>query len=134
MDDYVEPKSFEEAWNHPDEVQRKKWQDAIHKEFKDMCNRGVWKKVKRSEVPSGRRCVKNKWVFTIKRNGVFRARLVACGYSQVPGVDFSESFAPVVNDITFHILLVAMIAWGLKAKIIDVETWRIGGGNLHGSS
>jgi hypothetical protein len=33
VDDYVEPKSFEEAWSHPDEVQRKKWQDAIHKEF-----------------------------------------------------------------------------------------------------
>jgi hypothetical protein len=53
---------------------------------------------------------------------VFRAHLVACGYSQVPGVDFSESFDPVVNDITFQILLVAMVAWGLKARIIDVET------------
>ena len=122
MDDYVEPKSFEEAWNHPDESQRQKWRDAIHKEFKDMNNRGVWKHVKKADVPTGRRCVKNKWVFTVKRNGIFRARLVACGYSQVPGIDFGESFAPVVNDITFRILFVAMIVWGLKARIIDVET------------
>jgi hypothetical protein len=39
------------------------------------------------------------------RNGIFRARLVACGYSQIPGVDFQESYAPVINDVTFRILL-----------------------------
>ena len=39
----------------------------------------------------------------------------------MPGVDFSESFAPVVNDIMFQILLVAMVAWNLKAKIVNVE-------------
>jgi hypothetical protein len=39
--------------------------------------------------------------FKIKGNGVFRARLVACGYSQVPGVDFNESYAPVINDVSF---------------------------------
>ena len=87
-----------------------------------MMNRTVWKRMMRSHIPSGRRCVKCKWVFKIKRNGVYRSRLVACGYSQVPGVDFKESFAPVVNDVTFRIMLVAMIVWQLKAKIIDVET------------
>ena len=40
----------------------------------------------------------------------------------MPGVNFSESFAPVVNDVTFWILLVAMVAWNLKVKIVDVET------------
>ena len=40
----------------------------------------------------------------------------------MPGVDFAESFAPVVNDTSFRILLVAMLVWGLKGKIIDVET------------
>jgi hypothetical protein len=37
-------------------------------------------------------------VFDIKRNGMFCARLVGCGYSQVPGVDFQESNSPVIND------------------------------------
>jgi Reverse transcriptase (RNA-dependent DNA polymerase) len=58
----------------------------------------------------------------IKRNGVYRSRLVACGYSQVPGVDFQESFAPVINDVTFQILLVMMLTWNLKAKVVDIET------------
>jgi len=61
-------------------------------------------------------------VFKIKRDGVFQARLVACGYSQIPGVDFTENYAPVMNDVTWHILLVAMIVWGMDAIIVDVET------------
>ena len=58
----------------------------------------------------------------IKRIGIFRARLVACGYSQIPGVDYTEHFSPVVNDITCRIMLVAMIIWKMDAWLIDIET------------
>ena len=119
---FIEPKTFKEAWNHPDPMQRAKWREAIRKEFRDMIKRKVWRRVKKSSIPNNRRCVKSKWVFKVKRNGVFRARLVACGYSQIPGVDFSESYSPVANDITIRLLLVAMILFGLSAKIVDVET------------
>jgi hypothetical protein len=54
--------------------------------------------------------------------GIFRARLIAYGYSQVPGVDFQENFTPVINDVTFCILLITMLTWNLKGKIIDIET------------
>ena len=87
-----------------------------------MEQNGVWRKVKRSSIPEGRRCVKHKWVLEIKRSGVFRARLVACGYSQVPGEDFNEVFSPVCNDVTFRILLICMIVWKLDALIFDVTT------------
>jgi Reverse transcriptase (RNA-dependent DNA polymerase) len=50
------------------------------------------------------------------------ARFVACGYSQVPGVDFNESFAPVINDIRFCVMLIIKLIWGLHATIIDVKT------------
>ncbi|MCP4746748.1 MAG: hypothetical protein GY874_11505, partial [Desulfobacteraceae bacterium] len=40
--------------------------------------------------------MKSKWVFKVKRNGVFRPRLVACGYSKIPGEDFTENYSPVV--------------------------------------
>jgi histone deacetylase 1/2 len=42
-------------------------------------------------------------------------------YSQVPGVDFTETYAPVVNDITVQILLIILILWKLHSILIDVE-------------
>jgi hypothetical protein len=58
----------------------------------------------------------------VKRNGIFRARLVACGYSHVPGIDFSESFAPVLNDISFIIMLIAKLVWDITCAVVDIET------------
>ncbi len=66
-------------------------------------------------------CVKSKWVFDIKRNGTFKVRLLACGYKQVPGVDFTDSFALVITDVGWRILIVLMIVWNLDT-IIDDET------------
>ena len=120
--EYDEPTKFKDAWDHEDPKQREKWRDAINKELNDMKNRNVWTLIPRTQIPRDRRCVKSKWVFKVKRNGVFRARLVACGYSQIPGVDFTESYAPVVNDITFRIMILLSMIYKLNNVIIDVET------------
>jgi hypothetical protein len=100
-DIFENPKTFQEAWHHPDPFQQQQWQTAILKEFKRMVDNGVWKKIKRIQLPTNRQCVKHKWIFEIKRNGVFRARLVACGYSQDAGIDFSEVYSPVATDVSF---------------------------------
>ena len=121
-DMFDNPKGHHDAWNHPDPFQREKWRAAINKEFTKMETKGVWKKIKRSDMEPGRRCVKHKWVNEIKRSGIFRSRLVACGYSQIPGVDFTEVYSPVVNDITFRIAMVMMIVMELEGIIFDVET------------
>jgi hypothetical protein len=47
---------------------------------------------------------------------------VVCGYSQVPGIDFTESFAPVIDNVSFRIILIGMMIWTLKPKIIYIET------------
>ena len=105
----IEPKNFNEAWFHSDPTQKDKWREAILKEHRDMDSRQVWQKIKRSDIPKDRRLVKSRWVFKVKRNGVFRARLVACGYSQIPGVDYSANYSPVINDITFRMLLLTIM-------------------------
>ncbi len=87
-----------------------------------MNEQKVWTVQKKSAIPAGRRLVKCKWVFEIKRDGKFRARLVACGYSQVHGVDYNQVFSPVVNDVTFRIMLIAKMMWKLDSYQFDVET------------
>ena len=64
----------------------------------------------------------SKWVFKEKRDGRFRARLVCLGYSQIPGVDFSDNYAPVGNDITFRVIMVLRLVYNLHAVLLDIET------------
>ena len=117
------PQSYDEAWNHPDPKLRALWRASIRKELKSLIHvRKVWRTIKRRDIPGGRCCVKSKWVFDIKRSGTFKTRLVACGYSQIPGVDFTESYAPVINDVCWRILIVIMMVMKLDSRIIDVET------------
>jgi Reverse transcriptase (RNA-dependent DNA polymerase) len=117
-----EPSSFEEAINCARKEDQDAWKEAINKELNEMTKRGVWEVIDEQKVPNDRRCIKNKWIFKVKRNGIFRARLVACGYSQVPGIDFTESFAPVLNDVSFRIMLTAKIVWDMTSTVVDIET------------
>lgn len=117
-----EPTSFREAWDHPDPIEREGWRDAIRKEFHDMIKRGVWRRVKRTQVPSNRRTIGSKWVFKRKRDGRFRARLCGLGYTQIAGIDFTANYAPVINDVTLRILLVLKMLKNWNTELIDIET------------
>ena len=52
---YMNPRNFEEAWNHKNEYERSMWRIAIKKEFNEMFKHNVWAKVKKTEMPSNRR-------------------------------------------------------------------------------
>ena len=118
----TEPKTFQEAWHSPVEEERNNWQMAIRKEIKSMIDRGVWRKVDRKNIPNNRRLIGNKWVFKIKRDGTYRATLVALGYSQIPGVDYTDNFAPVAHDVSFRIALARIMVEKLDSLVMDVET------------
>ena len=78
----TEPGTFQEAWHCQNEKDINNWITAISKETRSMIERGVWRKADRKKIPSNRRVIGNKWVFKIKRDGTYRARLVALGYSK----------------------------------------------------
>ena len=52
----------------------------------------------------------------------YGARLVALGYSQIPGVDYTDNFAPVAHDVSFRIALARMMVEKLDSLVMDVET------------
>ena len=117
-----EPITFQEAWDHPNPIEQTGWREAIKKEFQDMKKRGVWTRIKRTQVPPNRRTIGSKWVFKRKRDGRFRARLCGLGYTQIAGVDFNANYAPVINDGTLRILLVLKMLMKWNAELIDIET------------
>ena len=84
-----------------------------------MIERGVWRKTDKKKIPSNRRLLGNKWVFKIKRDGTYRAIL---GYSQIPGVDYTDNVAPVAHDVSFRISLARMMVEILDSLVMDVET------------
>ena len=87
-----------------------------------MIERGAWRNMDRKKIPNNRRLIGNMWVFEIKRDGTYRARLVALGYSQIPGVDYTDNFAPVAHDVLFRIALATMMVEKLDSVVMDVET------------
>ena len=82
----------------------------------------IWRAIHKAKVPNDRRLIGCKWVFKIKRDGSYRASLVALGYSQIPGVEFTDNFAPVVNDMTFRVALARMMMEDKNCMLMDVKT------------
>ena len=113
MSDPDEPQSFQEAWWDPDLVAREKWLETIHLEFKKMLDMGGWRHVKSEDHPNDHRFVGCRWVFKVKRNGVYHARLVAKGFSQIPSMDFTDNYSPVAN---VRVVVARMLFEKLKGK------------------
>ncbi|KAG6590623.1 Integrase catalytic core protein [Phytophthora cinnamomi] len=119
--DSAEPKTFQEAVNGPDQVQ---WRKAIRAELKSMRLRGVFRAAK---LPNNQRAVGTKWVFKIKRNAdgsieKFKARLVAKGFVQKYGIDYTETFSPVVKYVTLRMIIAVAKYFGWPMDQLDVVT------------
>ena len=57
--------------------------------------------------------------------------MVAKGFSQIPGLDFADKFSPVVNDVTFRVVLTQMIIEKWDAKIVDIDNAFLNGDLEH---
>jgi hypothetical protein len=101
----VIPISYDKAIN--DKIYGRYWQDAVNEELLKLQGLDTWEF---TDLPDGKRPVGSKWVFTVKYTPTslidkFKARLVAQGFSQVPGDDFWETFSPTVRFESLRTLL-----------------------------
>ena len=69
---------------------------------------------------------RGKWVYTIKsgpnNEETFKARYVAKGYSQIPGVDYHETFAPTARMSSVRMLMQHAVQNNMHVHLIDVKT------------
>lgn len=124
-----EPLTVQEALSGKD---AKQWRDAMQDEYNSFYKNNCWTL---SDKKEGQKPVKCKWVFKIKRglNGKiikYKARLVAKGFTQKYGIDYQETFAPVVRYSTIRMLFAIAAEYNLDIDQLDVKTAFLNG-DLH---
>lgn len=116
-----EPQSYQEAITSP---QAALWKRAMDEEMESLQKNNTWSVVPRQE---GRKPLENRWVYKIKRkpdgsDEKFKARLVAKGYTQKKGVDYHETFSPVVKFDSIRIILALAASKNLFLQQFDIKT------------
>ena len=98
----IPPATYDEAVQRPNHEQ---WLEAMKTERQTMKDMNVYKV---AELPEGRKAIGCRWVLEFKEDNkggsVYKARLVAQGFSQVPGIDYGATFAPVIKPATVRLL------------------------------
>ena len=102
-----------------------KWKDAIQAEIASLNKRKVFTEA--IPTPPSVFPVGFKWVFLRKRNENnevvrYKARLVAQGFTQKPGIDFTETYSPVMSATTFRYLISLAVQNRLSMQLMDVVT------------
>ena len=104
-DEDLEPQNVEECRNRNDWP---KWKKVMHVELNSLIKRDIFGPV--VQTPKGVKHVGYKWVFVRKRNENneiirYKTRLVAQGFSEIPGIDYEETYSHVMDAITFCFLI-----------------------------
>ena len=122
----TEPTTVEEVLSTPE---KDHWYQAMEKEMKSLKDNDVWELV---ELPKGRKAVGSKCVFKAKTDSDryverLKARLVAQGFSQKFGLDYDETFCPVVRLESVRALIALSVQQGLQLHQVDVTTTFLNG-------
>jgi hypothetical protein len=83
------------------------WRSAINAELSALSENNTWTLV---NLPSDKRAMGCKWVIKLKLHVDgsvvrYKARLVAKGFTQTEGIDYLDTFSPVVKMTTARILM-----------------------------
>ena len=121
---HAEPQTVAEAMAS-DEAEE--WTSAINEELSAMERNHVFDVVPADSIPPGTSCVKSMLIFKRKRDAhgnvtKYKARLVARGFSQVKGINYSETFAPTASVTAIRHVLATATSRGMAICQMDVST------------
>jgi hypothetical protein len=99
-----------------DNAHAPQWQAAIEQEYSSLIDNGTWELV---ELPPDRVVVNNMWMYKVKSDTAgdvsrFKARFVAKGCSQRVGLDYTETFSPVIRMANLRLFLAIAAARDLE--------------------
>ncbi|KAL6346966.1 hypothetical protein AAG906_006026 [Vitis piasezkii] len=112
-----ESRGFKFVAKHP------KWLSAMDDEIQALKKNDTWDLITR---PINHNVVGCRWIFKTKlhANGSIerhKAHLVAKGFSQIHGLDFEDTFSPVVHPATIRIILSIAVTYGWSLHQLDVK-------------
>src|SRR5467141_2230565 len=118
------PISYRDAFSRSDALQ---WQSAYEDEMKSLCEHKVWDLIPHAQIPAGRKVIPLKPVFNYKwdSNGNIirhKVRVVAKGFTQKPGIDYTETYAPVAHMESTRVLLHIGASLDCEIHQMDVKT------------
>ena len=116
----LEPTSLAEAKQRPDWPQ---WEHGIREELAMLEKAGTWELI---EPPAGANIIGSKWVFRAKKDAAgnvvrHKARLVTQGFSQVPGVDYFDTYTPVAKLASIRTVLTLAARLDLELHQINIK-------------
>lgn len=117
----TEPQTYKDANDAED---AKFWREAMREEMNSHASNDTWTL---APLPPNRKAIGARWIFKIKIDGNsgakrYKARLVAKGFGQKEGIDFTETFSPVVRLNTIRILMALAVQNGMKIHQMDAIT------------
>ena len=117
----IDPKNVNQAMSSQN---AKEWKQAMENEINSLKKNKVWSLVK---LPEGKKAIGSKWIFKQKRDADgnverFKARLVAQGYNQIYGVDYDETFSPVVRFESIRAVIALAARHNVELQQMDVKT------------
>ena len=115
------PTNFKDAMRG---AQSKEWLSSMEEEYNSLKQMQVFELVPRS---TAKNVIKGKWVFRIKEDSQgnpvrFKSRYVAKGYTQRFGIDYFETFAPVVRIQTLRIIMSLAMTYGWHLMHCNIRT------------
>lgn len=95
------------------------WVEAEKKELSNHSNNRSWTKIRRDELPAGRRVHKLVWVYKVKRDGTTKARLCIQGCTLEAGVDYDQTFSQTLRHSSARSLFALAARLGCSVRSVD---------------